>query len=340
VGVGGSFPFDLTLPGGASMSIEGVTWVGVSATHRRRGILRALMSDLHRGYVDNGVALSLLTASEGGIYGRFGYGPATSEREISIDRHRAEFLPGVPDPGGVRYVDTETARKADPEIHRRWCAVTPGALSRSEQWWDNMFLDRENRRWGGSALFHLLHPDGYVTYRVADGTCRIVDFVAATGDAHIALWRVVLGMDLMSTITLRELPLDDPLPFLLTDLRQVRTTALKDGVWARILDVPAALGARTYATEIDVVLTVHDGFLGRGGRFRLRGGPEGAVCEPSDAAADVEIEIRALGSLLLGGHRAHTLARAGLMSPLGPGVLARLDAAFVAEQEPRFGTHF
>ena len=313
VGVAGSFPFDLTLPGGASMAIEGVTWVAVSATHRRRGILRAMMADLHRGYIDSGDAVSLLTASEGGIYGRFGYGPATSEREISIDRRRAEFRPGTPDPGGVRYVDTQTARKVAPEIHRRW---------------------------GGSALFHLVHPDGYVTYRIADGTCRIVDFIATTGDAHVALWRVVLGMDLTSTITLRELPLDDPLPFLLTDPRQVRTTELKDGVWARILDVPAALGARTYSAEVDVVLTVHDGFLGRGGRFRLRGGPEGAACEPSDAAADVEIEIRALGSLLLGGHRAHTLTRAGLMSPLGPGVLARLDAAFVAEREPRFGTHF
>jgi predicted acetyltransferase len=340
VGLGGSFPFDLTLPGGAVMAIEGVTWVAVSATHRRRGILRAMMTDLHRGYVDGGVAVSLLTASEGGIYGRFGYGPATTERLVTIDRRRAQFRPGTPDPGGVRYVDTETARKAAPEIHRRWCAVNPGALSRSDPWWDNALLDREHRRWGGSALFHLVHPDGYASYRTGDGTCRVIDFFAATDEAHVALWRVLLGIDLTATVTARDVPLDDPLPFLLTDPRQVATTGLPDGVWARILDVPAALGARCYSAEIDVVLTVHDEFLDRGGRFRLRGGPEGATCEPTGAAADAEIEIRALGSLLLGGHRAHTLARAGLLSTLGPGVLARLDAAFVAGREPRFGTHF
>ncbi len=340
VGLGGSFPFDLTLPGGATTAVEGVTWVAVSATHRRRGILRSMMADLHRGYVDDGVAVSLLTASEGAIYGRFGYGPAVSERLITIERRRAQFRPGTPDPGGVRYADTDTARKLAPDIHRRWCAVTPGALSRSEQWWDNALLDREHRRWGGSALFHLVHADGYASYRTDDDTCHLRDFFAATDDAHVALWRVVLGLDLVSTITARDVPLDDPLPFLLTDPRQVRTTGLPDGVWARILDVPAALGARTYGAEVDIVLTVEDGFLSRGGRFRLRGGPEGATCERSDVAADAEIEIRALGSLLLGGHRAHTLARAGLLTPLGPGVLARLDAAFRAEREPRFGTHF
>jgi predicted acetyltransferase len=340
VGLGGSFPFDLTVPGGATMAVEGVTWVAVSATHRRRGILRAMMTDLHRGYADGGVAVSLLTASEGGIYGRFGYGPATRDRVISIERRRAQFRPDAPDPGGVRYVDTETARKLAPEIHRRWCAVTPGALSRSDRWWDGALLDREHRRWGGSALFHLAHPDGYVSYRTDGGDCRIVDFFAATDEAHAALWRVLLGLDLVSRITARELPLDDPLPFLLTDPRQVSTTDIRDGVWARILDAPAALAARCYSAEIDAVLTVRDTFLDRGGRFRLRGGPEGATCEPTDLAADAEIEIAALGSLLLGGHRAHTLARAGLLSPLGPGVLARLDVAFVAEREPRFGTSF
>lgn len=340
VGNSGSFPFDLTLPGGATMAVEGVTWVAVSATHRRRGILRAMMEELHHGYADEGIAVSVLTASEGGIYGRFGYGPATTERLVTIERHRAEFRPGTPDPGGVRYVDTDAARKLAPEIHRRWCALNPGALSRSDQWWDNAFLDRPHRRWGGSALFHLVHADGYASYRTGDGTCRVIDFFAATDDAHAALWRVLLGIDLTSTITVRDVPLDDPLPFLLTDPRQVHTTGLPDGVWARVLDVPAALGARSYSAQIDVVLTVHDAFLDRGGRFRLRGGPEGATCEPTDSAADVEIEIRALGSLLLGGHRAHTLARAGLLTALGPGVIARLDAAFVAERAPRFGTHF
>jgi predicted acetyltransferase len=338
VGVAGSWDMTLTLPGGAPLPSPGVTWVAVAATHRRRGILRSLMTELHRGYLDDGLAVSMLTASEGTIYGRFGYGPATVERFARIERRRAVMRADVPDPGGVRYTDTDGARRHAAEVHRRWCRVQPGAVSRSEQWWDDLLLDPEWRRHGASPLFHLTHPDGYVSYRINqdDGTCRIRDFFAATGDAHVALWRLLLGLDLVETITVDDLALDDPLPFLLTDPRQVRTTGMPDGLWVRVLDVPAALSARRYAVETDVVLEVHDPFLDRGGRFRLRGGPDGATCEPTGATADVDVEIRALGSMLLGGHRASTLARAALVT----GAVGRIDAAFTAEREPRFATHF
>jgi predicted acetyltransferase len=246
----------------------------------------------------------------------------------------------VPDPGGVRYADTDGARKHAVDVHRRWCAGQPGAVSRTEAWWDDLLADREWRRHGGSALFHLVHPDGYASYRINhhDGSCRVADLFAATDEAHLALWRLLLSLDLVETITVGDLALDDPLPFLLTDPRQVRTTAMNDGLWVRVLDVPTALSARRYAVEIDVVLEVHDPFLDRGGRFRLRGGPEGAVCEPTDAPAEADVEIRALGSLLLGGHRARTLARAGLVTC--DGALPRLEAAFAAQREPRFATHF
>jgi predicted acetyltransferase len=340
VGVAGSWDMTLTLPGGAQLPSPGVTWVAVSPTHRRRGILRSLMTELHRGYVADGLAVSMLLASEGTIYGRFGYGPATVERAVTIDRRRAVVRSNVPDPGGVSYTDTDGARKHVVDLHRRWCAGQPGAVSRTEGWWEDLLRDPERYRNGASALFHLVHPDGYVSYRINhhDDTCRIMDFFAATDEAHLALWRLLLSLDLVETITVGDLALDDPLPFLLTDPRQVCTTAMPDGLWVRVLDVPVALSARRYPVEIDVVLEVHDPFLDRGGRFRLRGGPEGAVCEPSDAPADVDVEMRALGSLLLGGHRARTLARAGLVT--GVGALTRLDAAFRAEREPRFATHF
>lgn len=339
VGVAGSWDMALTLPGGAVLPSPGVTWVAVSVTHRRRGILRSLMSELHRGYVDDGHAVSMLTASEGSIYGRFGYGPATVERAVRIERRRAVLRADVPDPGGVRYTDTAGAREHAPEVHRRWCATQPGAVSRSGLWWDDLLRDPGWHRRGASPLFHLVHPDGYASYRIGqdDDTCRVRDFFAATDEAHVALWRILLNLDLVETITVGDLALDDPLPFLLTDPRQVRTTAMPDGLWVRVLDVPAALSARRYAVEIDVVLDVHDPFLERGGRFRLRGGPDGASCEPTDAAADADVEIRALGSMLLGGHRTATLARAGLVTGAA---VPRLDAAFAAVREPRFATHF
>ena len=343
LGVTGDYPFELTMPGGTRLPAPGVTWVSVATTHRRRGILRMLMHEQHRRLVERGYAVALLTASEAAIYGRFGYGTATVEHAVRIDRRLTGFRAGVPDPGGVRQVEVDEARRLAPDVHRRWCARTPGALSRSPAWWANLLSDPEHRRHGASPLFHLLHADGYASYRVAHGeptTCRVVDLFAATAEAHVALWRVLLGLDLVTIVTSRACPPDDPLPFLLTDPRQVWTTELRDGMWARVLDVPAALAARRYTVEVDLVLEVHDAFLGLGGRFRLRGGPDGATCEATRAASDVEADVAALGSLLLGGHRGITLARAGLLRGAAPAALRVLDAAFTADRSPRFGTDF
>ncbi|HEV7452562.1 MAG TPA: GNAT family N-acetyltransferase [Pseudonocardiaceae bacterium] len=342
VGVTGDFPFTMTLPGGGALAVPGVAWVSVIPTHRRRGVLRTMLAAQHRRFIEDGVAVSILTASEGGIYGRFGYGPAITRRAVKINRRLTAFRPGAPDPGGVRHVEADEARKHAPDVHQRWCTITPGALSRSPAWWDYQFLDREDDRGEESALFHLVHPDGWAAYRIDDDEqrCRVVELVAATDEAHVALWRVLLGLDLVRTVTTGACPMDDPLPFLLADPRRVRTVGLTDGVWARLLDVPAALSARRYSTEVDVTIEVHDAFLDRGGRFRLRGGPDGACCDPTERMPDAHAEIAALGSLYLGGHRAVTLARAGLVQVTDPVVMSRVDAAFTADRSPQFGTEF
>jgi predicted acetyltransferase len=340
IGVAGGYSLTVTMPGGAILPVPGVTWVSVNPTHRRRGVLKAMMAEQHRGFAADGAALSLLTASEGGIYRRFGYGQAGRQRVVEINRRAVTFRAEVPEMSGVRFVEPDEARKLAPEVHRRWCALTPGAVSRSEQWWDNVIRDPENRRDGASALFHVVHPDGYASYRRNRDTCDVVDFFAVTEEAHAALWQLVLGLDLVKTVTTYACPLDDPLPFLLTDPRQVKTTALKDGLWARILDVPAALAARRYAVDVDIVLDVADPFLGRGGRFRLRGGPDDAACEPADRTADVRLDIAELGALLFGGHRARTMARAGQLEVDDAAVLRLVDAAFTADREPQHGTGF
>jgi predicted acetyltransferase len=264
---------------------------------------------------------------------------------MEITRRRATFRSGVPDPGGVRLVEGDELRTLAPPIHRRWARITPGAVSRSEGWWHVLLVDREHNRHGSSRMYHLAHPDGYASYRMrrSDGVCEVVEVVAVTGEAYAALWRILLGLDLITTVRIKRGALDEPLPDLLTDARQVRTTELRDGMWARVLDVPAALSARRYAVELDVVVDVHDAFLDLGGRFRLRGGPDGAECERVDEAPDgetVRMGIAALGSLLFGARRAQELARAGQVGAADPAVLRRLDAAMAADRSPHHGTEF
>ncbi len=343
VGVTARMALRMTLPGGAQVDAAGISAVSVAATHRRRGVLRQIFTTQHRELLDSGIALSALTASEATIYGRFGYGNATVANRVDIDRRHVSFRPSAPDPGGVRQIEADEARALLPEVHSRWQHRTPGALHRNHLWWDWQLADQPEDRAGASALFFLVHPDGYATYRVASGErgrrADVVELAAATDAAHAALWRVLMGLDILGTVTATVAP-DDPLPFLLTDSRAVRVTNSRDGMWVRLLDVPAALAARRYGTELDVVAQVSNDFLGQGGRFRLRGGPDGAECTRTDAPAQVHTDVAALGSLHLGGHRARTLHRAGLLGVDDPAVLHRLDLAFGADRAPVHGTDF
>jgi predicted acetyltransferase len=346
VGVTGDYPFTMTVPGGGSLEVPGVTWVSVDVTHRRRGILRGLMQRQLADYREQGAPLAILTASEGGIYERFGYGAASLVRKTAVERRRAQ-LRRPADAGAVERVTAAEARRRMPAIHERWRAQTPGALSRTDAWWDYLCLDRESQRSGMSALFYLVHTDGYVTYRIksdwGDGAaghlCWISDYVTATPEAHADLWQVLLGLDLVGSIESYRIPIDDPLQYLLTDGRQVRTTAVADGVWVRPLDVPTMLAARRYAVEVDAVVEVTDDLYGDG-RYLLQGGPDGATCTRTDRPADVALDAAALGAVYLGGVRLQALARAGRALTAEPGRLARLDRALLGDRLPVHGTGF
>lgn len=355
VGVAGDFCFEMTVPGSPAaahaapelptLAVPGVTWVSVSPTRRRRGILRRMMEFQLAEYAAAEPA-AILTASQGGIYRRFGYGPAAVTRAVSIDRRLAGLLTPVDD-AAVLVLPVERARTVLPSLHRAWRRQVPGALSRSEAWWDGLFLDREQHRGGSSARFYLVHPEGYLSYRIRDGwnggdaesVCSIVDYAPGSAQAHAALWQTLLGMDLVSVIQSEQVPIDDPLPFLLSDHRALKTTALYDGLWLRPVAVPALLAGRSYGVEVAANFRVVDEQLGDT-VVRLQAGPDGVLCQPAGGPPDIELTASALGSAYLGGHRLRTLARAGLVRCDDPALLGRLDLAFAADPAPRHGTAF
>lgn len=342
--VGQAFFADLrlTVPGGAVLPVAGITWVSVAPTHRRRGLLRSMLTELHDRIAAAGYPIAALTASEGGIYGRFGYGPATLLHELSVDRRAAQFRSDAPDPGRVRIVTPAERRDRFAAVYDRWRASTPGGLVRPTALWDDLFADREEDRAGGSALFGFLHPDGYVLYRVHGSGprhVRVVELIAATTAAHVALWRALCGLDLLERVEAATYPAD-PLPYLLTDARQVRTTAAVDDLWLRLMDVPTALQARTYGHDVSLVLQVDDGFRCDGGRFRLDVRDGRAVCEPTDTAPDVSLDLDVLGALYLGTHRATSLAAANRVRGHDAGKITELDRAFGTDVPARLGFPF
>jgi predicted acetyltransferase len=343
VGMAYHLDLRLTVPGGAVLPMAGVSWVCVAPTHRRRGVLREMFGELHRAMVSKDFPVAGLEASEGGIYSRFGYGPATVDETLTIDTRQARFHADVPDPRGVRFVRPVDHRGKLEDIYERWRLRTPGGLYTPPQMWDEVLEDREIARHGGSALFTLLHDDGFAFYRQYGDAERksvvITKLATVTDEAYIALWRTLLGMDLKDTVTVQAPP-DSLLPYLLTDPRLVRITGNEDGLWLRIIDVPTVLEARTYKTDLSVVLDVSDGELDGGGRFALTIRDGRARCERTDAEPDVHTDLSVLGSLYLGTHRAAAFAAANRLRGNDSAVIAGLDAAFASEVPAQIGFGF
>ncbi len=342
VGVAASYPFELTVPGGA-LPAAGVTWVGVLPSHRRRGILSELMRRQLEDVDGRGEPLAILWASEAPIYGRFGYGIAAPE--TFMDAERGSFaLRDDPGPrGSVRLLTADEAFELFPPLYESRRRERPGSLARSETWWrDALLPDPEHWRDGYGPKFYALleldgEPAGYAMYRIKgkweEGTpqneLRVTDAFAGSPEAVAELWRYLFGVDLVVRVKSGRMDPAWALPLMVTDARRLHLS-LAEGLWLRLVDVAAALGARTYANTEPAVLEVEDGLFARNaGRWTL--GPEPGR---TDADADVALDVSDLASPYLGAFSFEQLAAAGRARELRPGGLARATALFATPIPP------
>ena len=342
VGAAGAFPFELTVPGGR-VRAAGVTLVGVLPTHRRRGVLRGMMraqlDDVH----ERGELVAYLWASENQIYTRYGYGVASLQGEIDVPRAHAAFGEPLERRGRIRLLDKDEATKALPPIHERVAAATPGMFRRSADWWDGRLLsDPEWLRRGRGEMQRALleldgEPAGYALYRLnlsfgrgsSTGEVVVVEALGLSPQAVAEIWRFLLDVDWMDRIKASLLPADHPLLLLLADPRRLRFT-LVDGIMVRLVDVGAALAARSYAGEGGVVAEVRDAFCPwNEGRWRL--GPD---AERTNAEPELRLDVAGLGSAYLGGFTFAELARAGRVEELADGAVARADELFRVDRAP------
>lgn len=221
----------------------------------------------------------------------------------------------------------------------------PGFFVRDDGWWARVLHDESQERQGAGQLRCLLAEDGtgvrgyaiYVTQErwndvagLPDCSLLIRELLAVDPAASAALWHNLLDRDLVTSVTAELRSADDPVLFQLLDMRRARMRVY-DGIWVRIIDLPAALSLRAYSCPVDVVLEVADALLpANAGRWRVRadGSDSGSVvCERTDEPADLALDVRELGAAYLGGTRLGTLAAAGLVRELRPGTLARLSTA-------------
>jgi predicted acetyltransferase len=345
----GIFTRDLTVPGGPVPSAA-VSLVSVQPTHRRRGLLTAIMRRQLTGlHEEQQEPVAVLWASEGGIYGRFGYGVAARQVAWSGSKEKLRIRPGVAlGTGRVVLTEPEAARSHEEAIYE---ALRPGAvgfLSRPTALLDRMAADPAHLRHGTTARRHALHVEqdgsvtGFATYRTRqdwhpgrnDSAVEVNDVLSTSPSAYASLWAFLAGIDLTPKLTRFRAPLDDPLQHIVADVRALEMSVY-DSLWVRLADVGRALATRTYTAPVDVVLEVRDEFCPwNARRWRLSGDGSGAVCEPTPDGADLALSATELGAVYLGGPTLVGLAAAGLVEEVRPGALTAVSRAFAGERAP------
>ncbi len=233
VGVGGSYSFDVALPGGATLPLQAISGVGVAPTHRRRGILREVMRAVVDQGVERGEPVAGLTASEATIYRRFGFGVATRFQTLSVDRGRlllaearggdAARRPAADEPVRLHLASADEAGRVMPSLWARCWPRSPGELSRSPAYWAAIDLDPEEDRDGASARFVVVHtddagePDGAASYRLqwtqnsgGENLLAVEDVVAASDAVALALVDYLLHVDLVTRVEWHAAPVDHP----------------------------------------------------------------------------------------------------------------------------------
>ena len=339
--------FRMRIPGGW-LPMAGVAGVTVQPTHRRRGLMTRMMNRQLRDMHDRGEPATGLYASESIIYGRFGYGIATFHESWSIDRLRTQMIPGDSGAGGVEYVSRSEALELLPEVREQACYGRAGAIHRRTARWELALGDpRDRDRRNRTRLIRAVYREGssvegYALYRVRprDHTVAVEELCGINARSRRALWQFCFGVDLMTRIRAGHRPLQDPLLWMLADPRRLKRTPC-DSLWLRLVDAPAALSARRYASSGRLILELEDASCPwNRGRFELEGGPDGADCRPTTRQPDLELTANELGAVYLGGVSFLTLVQASRIRARNPEKIAEADAMFRVDTPPWCSEHF
>lgn len=244
----GSLANTMNVGGGRLLPTHQITAVTVRPTHRRRGLLRTMITTDLEQAAGSGFAVAALTASEATIYGRFGFGAAAFTRRVEVDVRERFALRTTPF-GTMELVDPASMLELAPQIFAGFHGRTTGSLDRQFS-----YAQVASGRWQSEKpepnpdLRVAVHfrpdgePGGYVAYKFAGWhsephTMKVVDLVAASGASYRELWRYLGSIDLVQRIVWSAAPADDPLPWALSDPRGYSVTAEEDALWLRILDL-------------------------------------------------------------------------------------------------------
>ncbi len=345
VGTAHAFSCRMNIPGGDAAT-AGVDDVAVLPTHRRRGIMRMMMRRQLEDVHERGEPFAALYATESIIYGRYGYGVGAFEEDWSIDTRHSAYAQPFEHTGSLSYIEPDAVPDVCPPILARALKDRPGSIPPTQHRWQRIASSRQSQQ-ERAAFFHVLYeengkPEGYARYTIDEDRVEIDagGLIGATPSAHASLWRFCLDIDLTWSLKAHAQPPNDPLPWLLADPRRLSRNT-HDGLWIRLVDVPAALTARTYSEPGSLVIEVTDPFCPwNEGRYALEAGPGGATCSRTSRSPHLALTAGDLAAAYLGTVPFTLLSRAGRVEELVEGSLSKADAMFATAVDPWSAFHF
>lgn len=349
VGTVASWASELTVPGG-TIPAGAISAVTVAQTHRRRGIARALLEGEVRTVAAAGLPVAMLTVTESTLYGRYGFASAASAAILDIDTRRVRWSGPTPE-GRLDFAERTVARDAVAALHERTRRRTPGDIALPPGHGDRFTGTDPDAKDGGD-IRCVQYRDaagevrGILTYTLAPherdivkGTAKVTILIAETDDAYAALWRFLLELDLVAHVHAELCSVDEPVLWMIGDRRAASVTVF-DHQYLRIVDVPAALRARTYGAAGRVVLRVSDPLGIAAGDYLLAVDDHGAATVSAATDADtagaetLELSVVELAAMYLGGVSPETLGRAGRVRGTD---LADASRMFASTVVPRVG---
>lgn len=343
----GVFPFTVRLNGNG-VKMGGVTAVGTLPEFRRQGLLRRIMTQGFETMRERGQSIAILWASMAAIYQRFGYGLASTQLSYSFDPRFSGFESGPEPTGNVALMSKDDAWPIVKQLYIEYATPRNLLIHRGAVLWDvDVFRPRKKgepvyigvyRNGDGQARGHVVyqtHEHDFNNYG-PNQVLEVKDFVALDMDAYRGLWAYLRRHDLVRTISMRGvLPEDDPAPDLLLEPRMLDRRT-QDQIWARVVDVAAALPQRPYGDRGELTFRIaHDAMCpwNEGTWLLETDGPTSEV-RRIDRSPDLELSLNTLASLLVGHRSATHFARAGRLEGSSPRALRIADALFRTEYAP------
>ena len=332
-----SYEMDMYIPGGIS-KIAAVASVSVQATHRRKGINKSIMKYQLEDIHSRQEPLAVLQASESIIYGRYGYGMASFESNLEIEKTRSAYAIDHASEGQPYFIEESEAREIFPQIYSKAIENRVGMVRRRENWWEFRF--REPGLKGGDPKSWFVkyqkngEADGYLRYTINDAELNIIELIASSHEAYSSLWRLCLDMDLVDTIKAEHRPADEELKWMLADPRRLVEHS-SDRYWVRLVDVKKALSQRSYSVDGSLTLEVKDNFLPWNQEVvELRSESGESSCATSNKNPDIVLSAGDLGAVYLGGINFSTLLASGRIEEITKGSVSKANLMFSTERKP------